>query len=107
MKTSTMPSDFRQRVPMSYSRWTNSDWYTIWCVQDDATENRDTALFQIVCCATFTAKQLREDLKSCLDRACDPSQYDRLVSRSQLEGFVAEFLEDVDAKYPAELAAHD
>ena len=92
---------------MSYSRWTNSDWYTIWLVQDDETENRDTALFQIVCCATFTAKQLREDLKSCLDKACDPSQYDRPVSRSQLEGFVAEFLKDVDAEYPRELVVHD
>jgi len=93
---------------MSYSRWTNSDWYTIWCAQDEATENRDTALFHIVCCKTFTAKQLRDDLKSCMDQACDPSRHvDRPVNRVQLEGFVAEFLSDVDAKYPRELAAHD
>ena len=103
---------------MSYSRWTNSDWYTFWCVQDDATENRDTALFEIMCCATFTAKQLRDDLQLCLDQACDvsmagrtmetnPSLLDRPISREQLEGFVAEFLGDVDRKYPRELAAHD
>ena len=92
---------------MSYSRWSNSDWYTFWCCQDDKTENRDTALFEIMCVATFTAKELRQDVESCLDQACDPNIHLGPVSREQLEGFVVEFLADVDAKYPRELAAHD
>ena len=92
---------------MSYSRWLNSDWYTFWCCQDDATENRDTALFEIMCVATFTAKQLRDNLGACMDQACAASGHDRPPNREELEGFVAEFLSDVDAKYPRELAAHD
>ncbi len=52
---------------MSYSRWITSDWYTFWCTQDESTENRDTAIFEICTVASFTAEQLRKHLDDCME----------------------------------------
>jgi len=52
---------------MSYSRWGGSRWYTFWCVQNEKTETRDTAIFEICAVVSFTAKELRDDKYKCLN----------------------------------------
>ena len=56
---------------MSYSRWGQSRWYTFWCVQNEKTENRDTAIFEICSVINFTAKELRHDMDKCVKIAED------------------------------------
>ncbi len=91
---------------MSYSRWGESRWYTFWACQDDATENRDTAIFEICADASFTAAELRADIKTCVDLAAateelrhdGPRVPDQ--ERQELQGYMADFLADVDEVYP-------
>lgn len=85
---------------MSYSRWSNSYWYTYWMVTEN--ETYDTATFCI--CRfeeniTFTAKALREKFDKCLDkvkikeRQADTEEFDELAI------YMHRFLKDVDAEY--------
>ena len=90
---------------MSYSRWIGSRWYTYWACQDDATENRDTAIFEICAGVSFTAAELRADIKTCVDLAVteERTRSGSCVSdeeRQELQGYMLEFLADVDAIYP-------
>lgn len=55
---------------MSYSRWGSSYWYTFWCVADEGiVETRDNAKLEVMLTVTLTAKEIREDLGGCLERA--------------------------------------
>ena len=86
---------------MAYSRWGGSFWYTYWACQDEATENRDTALFEISCVATFTAAELRADMESCLCRARLASTPKLSISQlEELRSYMKTFLADVDRWYP-------
>jgi len=87
---------------MSYSRWGQSKWYTYWMCQDPTTENRETAIFNICAIASFTAKQLRTDIKQCLNVAMNKEFGDsiRVAEREELRGYIEEFLTAVDEKYP-------
>lgn len=85
---------------MSYSRWGSRGsgyWYTYWHCQDDETENRDTAIFAVCAVASFTAKELREDLDFCIDiiKAKEPEG-----DTEELKVYIKEFLTDIDAEYP-------
>ncbi len=90
---------------MSYSRWGESRWYTFWACQDDATENRDTAIFEICAGVSFTATELRADIKTCVDLAITKERTRSGSSvpdeeRQELQGYMADFLADVDEVYP-------
>ena len=81
---------------MSYSRWGSSGsghWYTYWCAQPDETENRDTAIFEICAVASFTAKQLRDNLSSCMAKV---RKIDSEGDISELCKYIAEFLYDIN-----------
>ena len=82
---------------MSYSRWSNSDWYTYWMCQPRETENRDSSIFEICGIKSFTAKEIRDDIKSCLLQVENLEHSNDLI---ELEGYMLEFLQDVDEEYP-------
>jgi hypothetical protein len=92
---------------MSYSRWGSrgsGHWYTYWCVHpSNSVETKDNALFDICGVATFTAKDLRDDLDSCIavvakkDKEADSAKLD------ELKVYISEFLEDVDNEYNKEI----
>lgn len=82
---------------MSYSRWSNSIWYTFWCTQSEDTENRDTAIFCICDVMDFTAKELRDDMQGCLDKV-------KLLEPDgdiyELVKYMQKFLKKVNEEYP-------
>lgn len=84
---------------MSYSRWSTSMWYTYWRSQDKATENRDTAIFAICAEASFTAKQLRENMDECISSLENLDKVSE-VEIEELRGYMETFLRQVDKKYP-------
>jgi len=91
---------------MSYSRWGSRGsgyWYTYWLVHpEDEEETADNAFFEICSVATFTAKDLRDDIDSCIAtvsknwKAAHPRHLD------ELRVYMSEFLADVDKKYKEE-----
>jgi hypothetical protein len=93
---------------VAYSRWGNSRWYTYWLAQEHE-DTRDTATFQI--CSLhgnidFTAKELRQDIDSCVRRAClQTSDHERAATRAEgieLKGYMQSFLEDVEMDFPGD-----
>ena len=85
---------------MSYSRWGtrgSGRWYTYWMAQDDATENRDTAVFDVCTVANFTAKELRDDMAGCMAKV---HEIDPEGDTDELRIYATEFLADIDAAYP-------
>jgi hypothetical protein len=100
---------------MSYSRWSNSCWYTYWCCPENGdgfNENRNNAIFEICGCARFTAKELRDDIDACMakviaqvlaNKHSNIRQFKthQTVLIEELKGYVAEFLAEVDLEYPS------
>jgi hypothetical protein len=86
---------------MSYSRWSSSMWYTYWRSQDKATENRDTAIFAICAEASFTAKQLRENMDECISSLKNLDKVSE-VEIEELRRYMRRFLEEVNGEYPEE-----
>ncbi len=87
---------------MSYSRWSNSYWYTYWQTQDKDTENYDTAIFCICNFDSdiiFRAKHLREQLDKCIEtvRIMDKRANDKEIN--ELAIYMNRFLEDVEKEY--------
>ena len=91
---------------MSYSRWDGSRWYTFWAGQNGATENRETAIFEICSVAKFTAAEIRADIRRCLTVSVMKEQGRHQLAgvdhdeREELREYMLEFLADVDRKYP-------
>lgn len=100
---------------MSYSRWSNSYWYTYWCVADpDIPETRATAIFEICTVARFRASEIRKDIAACVAKAaiyagrprsrgpsdCLPRTAPTEEQLQELTELMVRFLRDVDAKYP-------
>lgn len=83
---------------MAYSRWITSEWYTFWCSMGEAIglETRDNAVFCICALCTFTAKELRDDIDGCLEKAHE-LQPDSDIE--ELRGYMGLFLADVDKEY--------
>ena len=80
---------------MSYSRWSNSRWYTFWCA-GNKTDLREDQLFDVDCSFTFSYKELKQDMQVCLDLVIEGSvkspTWEEVV---ELKGYMQEFLEDV------------
>jgi len=88
---------------MSYSRWSNSRWYTFWCVHPrDQIETRASAIFEVCDVRQFNAAELRKDIDQCVEQACAISGGD--VSKeeaAELKSYMLDFLQDVDGRYPS------
>jgi len=85
---------------MSYSRWSNSTWYTFWLVQDPKTENRDTAIFCICGVCNFTAKELLDDVGKCIATLRDMDHKYTVEELNELKLYIFRFLDDVNKDYP-------
>jgi hypothetical protein len=112
---------------MSYSRWSNSIWYTFW--SGSSKEGKDNQVFEIcdiACTHNFTYKELKEDMDACIEKVATEDAEDREVGllsgftedkepiyenvkckgRSyspkeldELKGYMQEFIEDVEGSY--------
>ena len=63
---------------MSYSRWSNSFWYTYW--SSESGETRDEQVFEIcdlACPLSFTYAELKGDLTSCLQVVYNENNQER------------------------------
>lgn len=83
---------------MSYSRWTNSTWYTYWASSDS--KKRDDQIFEICIDGRFTYNQLKSDIKGCLqiiannpEAKVKPDQ----LELDELEIYMKRFIRDVEA----------
>ena len=84
---------------MSYSRFGgrgSGHWYTFWCAQDERTESRDTAIFEVYGVAQFAAKELRENMLQCMQKVKEIDPHGDVV---ELAIYAKEFLSDVDMRY--------
>lgn len=79
---------------MSYSRYATSHWYTYWLA---GTSGRDDAKFAICGVAEFTAKELRDDMIGCLDKASDIDPRGDIL---ELKRYMEAFLADIDVEFP-------
>lgn len=92
---------------MSYSRWSNSFWYTFWGYRpvDAPEETRDNAIFEICDVARFEARQLRENIDQCIAKVEEVMATDYIPPftkdelKEELLGYIRNFLEDVYDKY--------
>jgi len=85
---------------MSYSRWGgrgSGHWYTYWHIQDEETENRDTAIFCVCGVTNFTAKELRKNIDSCMKKV---QKMDNEGDLDELKKYALEFIDDIDGEYP-------
>ena len=85
---------------MSYSRWSNSHWYTFHCVQPcNVEETKDNAIFEVCGVHQFSAKELREDLKGCIDivKKLDGSATN--ADFDELKGYMEMFIKNIDSGY--------
>lgn len=90
---------------MSYSRWTNSYWYTYWqTAPEDVKEDRNTARFCICVLAgkdfIFSSKDLRENRSNCLKKVRMDDKYASNEEIRELNNYMNSFIKDVDNDYP-------
>lgn len=78
---------------MSYSRWSNSVWYTYYDVSSGDTLN--SQVFTECGTRSFTYGELRADIEKCLD-ACEPESIDE---RDELRGYMQSFMEDAELRF--------
>lgn len=96
---------------MSYSRWSNSYWYTYWLARSEP-DCRNTATFEI-CGALdehdlrFQAAEIRKDVDACIERVYEAFVEEdytvkelRNIDFDELRGYMLNFLADVDKDYP-------
>lgn len=83
---------------MSYSRWSNSYWYTFWAVSDDTT--KEGQIFDICTIASFTYKELTENMDKCIERVREEVEDDMEESLiEELKGYMKQFIKDVDEDF--------
>ena len=83
---------------MSYSRWSNSRWYTFWC--STASSKREDQIFNVDCQFDFTYAELKRDRKGCLRKV--RAKYGELEDweldgvYNELDRYMEEFIKDVE-----------
>lgn len=81
---------------MSYSRWSNSRWYTFWCVTES--DKKEDQIFEICTVKSFTFLELKDNVSGCLDRVAaieECSEADLL----ELQSYMLRFISDVEKEY--------
>jgi|WetSurMetagenome_2_1015567.scaffolds.fasta_scaffold772176_2 hypothetical protein len=81
---------------MSFSRWSNSLWYTYW--ESTSSLKRDEQTFTICGVVSFTYKELKENLEVCLEKAC--LEQSRIYSWVDEEGFLGGHMEPTETFDP-------
>jgi hypothetical protein len=82
---------------MSYSRWSNSRWYTFWSAAEACEKNRE--VFDICTVCQFTYYQLKNDLGSCLARVRKLDSKATDLEIDELEVYMKLFMKDIDEHY--------
>ena len=85
---------------MSYSSWGergSGHWYTFW--HGHPQENIDNALFDVFDVAMFEAKDLRDDIDSCISEVSKKDGCTDKAKLAELKKYMLEFLAEVDCKY--------
>jgi len=86
---------------VSYSRWSNSCWYTYWQAGTDGVD--DSALLVHHVAGEhgnlFTAKQLRDDIGKCLADAKADAPDSTACDLEELRGYMNEFVSDVRRRF--------
>lgn len=95
---------------MSYSRWSDSVWYTFWCVSH--AKRKEDEIFSVCTMGDFTYAQLVSSIESCLDECClckyhegkdfAPIEDATPEQREELRGYMQQFIDDVDNEYKSE-----
>lgn len=91
---------------MAYSRWLGSRWYTYWRVQSANIPNtRDNAIFEVCGVASFSAKELRDDMDGCIETARQEGSSTAIgdptpEEMEELRRYMLHFLQDVDKELP-------
>jgi hypothetical protein len=88
---------------MSYSRWSNSYWYTLW-VCSDGFEIKEKERFDVCGIHMFSYKELKTDLDQCIIKVVDFCKERCEVQPTQeqineLKGYMRSFIKDVDKHY--------
>jgi len=98
---------------MSYSRWSNSIWYTFWtvtpksCIPPEGLNPEDEQ-FCVDCELEFSYKSLKKDMLKCLNNVRSHYEFkmdndENLPSDAdydELKGYMQEFIKDVEEEYP-------
>ena len=98
---------------MSYSRWSNSVFYTFWC--STVSKKKEDQLFDICGTKSFTYGELNDSIENCisqLKQICDENSKldpeDKPMFSSvgytdeeydELRGYMQEFISDVNENY--------
>lgn len=72
-------------IEMSYSRWSDSRWYTYW----HSTESQyiEEQLFSVDCNFTFSYMELKDDIESCLRRVSEKYRgYRKVKGEKKIRG---------------------
>ncbi len=97
---------------MAYSIWGGRGsgyWYTFWCIHpSEEKETKDNAIFEICGICQLAAKDLRDDIESCLKDVAEKDSFityagDYAAKKEKLNElriYIAEFLRDVEIDYP-------
>ena len=81
---------------MSYSRWSNSRWYTFWSTfKKDP--GRRSQIFDICGDACFTYGQLKDDIERCLNDIRDKNTNASDEEMEELKSYMNEFITDVES----------
>lgn len=99
---------------MSYSRWSNSCWYTYWCTSSDETMNGQH--FDVAGIKTFTYGEMKEHgIDGCIELLKETiKEQNKLENRNkrknmfmaekhtekeydELKGYMREFMDDVES----------
>ena len=86
-------------VIVSYSRWSNSRWYTFYCASP--TPFKDDQYFDVCGVMCFTYKQIKENIEGCLDGAVKQenencTQKVTPEQRKELKGYMLRFMKHVE-----------
>jgi len=104
---------------MSYSRWSNSIWYTFWsatpkqCIPMEGFNPEDEQ-FSVDCEMDFSYKSLKKDIEDCINKVRSHYEFklgednENLPSDAdydELRGYMQEFIKDVEEEYPELLSS--
>ena len=82
---------------MSYSRWSNSCFYTFWCASKATC--RDEEIFDVCAVKSFTYKELVDDIDACITDIKNIETDHTEEELKELKGYMLEFIEDVKEEY--------
>jgi hypothetical protein len=87
---------------MSYSRFSNSRWYTFWHWSEDETKNNQ--MFSVCHVLCFSYADLKNDIEKCLDKAIEIENGKSEIpvsigERQELKTYMMRFIEDAEEDY--------